>query len=110
MVTHNLFQIIIKDTKSMHGTFVNGLQLLEDETAELRQGTEVTFGCEVTRGEEVFPPKTFRCEVEWEVMTYVWLYFHIHMLCLSAQLILAVHQMLPASARPIKRLLVAATV
>lgn len=55
----------------MHGTFVNGLQLREEETAELRQGTEVTFGCEVTRGEEVFPPKTFRCEVVWEDMTCV---------------------------------------
>ncbi|KAH0615325.1 uncharacterized protein H6S33_000961 [Morchella sextelata] len=62
-------KIIIKDTKSMHGTFVNGLQLVEEETAELRQGTEVTFGCEVTRGEEVFPPKTFRCDIVWEDMT-----------------------------------------
>ncbi|RPB13433.1 hypothetical protein P167DRAFT_114446 [Morchella conica CCBAS932] len=53
----------------MHGTFVNGLQLVEEETAELRQGTEVTFGCEVTRGEEVFPPKTFRCDIVWEDMT-----------------------------------------
>ncbi|KAL7273392.1 hypothetical protein RUND412_003748 [Rhizina undulata] len=50
----------------MHGTFVNGLSLKADETAELQQGTEVTFGSEVARGEEIFPPKTFRCEVEWE--------------------------------------------
>lgn len=65
----------------MHGTFVNGLQLQDDETAELRQGTEVTFGCEVTRGEEVFPPKTFRCEVEWEDMTYIAPYLGKYIYC-----------------------------
>lgn len=59
-------KITIQDTNSMHGTFVNGLQLHSAETAELQQGTEVTFGAEVTRGDEVFPAKTFRCEVEWE--------------------------------------------
>ncbi|RPA96560.1 hypothetical protein L873DRAFT_1693901 [Choiromyces venosus 120613-1] len=59
-------KIVIKDMKSMHGTYVNGLQLAGDETAELTDGTEVTFGSEVTRGDEVFPPKTFRCGVEWE--------------------------------------------
>jgi len=55
----------------MHGTFVNGLQLHPNETAELQQGTEVTFGAEVTRGDEVYPAKTFRCEVEWERLRYV---------------------------------------
>lgn len=59
-------KIIIQDTQSMHGTFVNGLLLHPNETAELQQGTEVTFGAEVTRGDEVYPAKTFRCEVEWE--------------------------------------------
>ncbi|CUS08872.1 unnamed protein product [Tuber aestivum] len=59
-------KIVIKDMKSMHGTYVNGLQLAGDETAELTDGTEVTFGSEVTRGDEIFPPKTFRCGVEWE--------------------------------------------
>ncbi|KAF8540547.1 hypothetical protein BDD12DRAFT_19200 [Trichophaea hybrida] len=52
----------------MHGTYVNGLQLHLNETAELQQGTEVTFGAEVTRGDDVYPAKTFRCEVEWERM------------------------------------------
>lgn len=45
---------------------MNGLQLVKDETAELQQGTEVTFGAEVSRGEEVYGAKTFRCEVKWE--------------------------------------------
>jgi hypothetical protein len=54
----------------MHGTFVNGLQLHPNETAELQEGTEVTFGAEVTRGDEVYPAKTFRCEVHWERMRY----------------------------------------
>jgi hypothetical protein len=63
-------QIVIQDTKSMHGTYVNGLQLHLNETAELQQGTEVTFGAEVTRGDDVYPAKTFRCEVEWERMRY----------------------------------------
>ena len=55
----------------MHGTFVNGLQLHPTETAELQQGTEVTFGAEVTRGEDIYPAKTFRCEVQWERLRYV---------------------------------------
>lgn len=59
-------KITIRDTNSMHGTFVNGLQLHRSETAELQEGTEVTFGVEVTRGDDVFPAKTFRCEVKWE--------------------------------------------
>jgi hypothetical protein len=63
----------------MHGTFVNGLQLHPGETAELQDGTEVTFGAEVTRQDEIFPPKTFRCGVHWEPITYVargsWLSF-----------------------------------
>lgn len=50
----------------MHGTFVNGLQLRESEEAELRDGTELTFGADVTKGQEVHPAKTFRCMVSWE--------------------------------------------
>jgi len=60
----------------MHGTFVNGLLLHPNETAELQQGTEVTFGAEVTRGDEVYPAKTFRCEVEWERLRYVFSHPH----------------------------------
>lgn len=50
----------------MHGTFVNGLQLKNDETAELRNDTELTFGADVSRGDDLYPAKTFRCGVEWE--------------------------------------------
>lgn len=50
----------------MHGTFVNGLQLAANETAELRDGTELTFGADVTRADEVHPARTFRCSVHWE--------------------------------------------
>lgn len=68
MILHPHRKIVIQDSKSMHGTFVNGLQLHPNETAELQEGTEVTFGAEVTRGEDVYPAKTFRCEVQWERM------------------------------------------
>ncbi|KAI5805786.1 hypothetical protein EDC01DRAFT_626600 [Geopyxis carbonaria] len=50
----------------MHGTYVNGLQLHHEETAELQDGTEITFGADVTRGDEVFPAKTFRVGVQWQ--------------------------------------------
>lgn len=54
----------------MHGTYVNGLQLHREETAELQDGTEITFGADVTRGEEVFPAKTFRVGVQWQRLQY----------------------------------------
>jgi hypothetical protein len=59
-------QLIIRDTKSMHGTFVNGLQLKDHETAELRNDTEITFGADVSRGDDLYPAKTFRCSVGWQ--------------------------------------------
>lgn len=64
-------QLIIRDTKSMHGTFVNGLQLKAHETAELRTDTEITFGADVTRSEDLYPAKTFRCTVGWQEIKYV---------------------------------------
>ena len=54
----------------MHGTFVNGVQLRQDETAELNEHAELTFGADVSRGDELFPAKTFRCGVEWEEIPY----------------------------------------
>lgn len=44
-------QVYITDTKSMHGTFVNGIQLVPDTPKQLSNGDKLQFGVSVNRGD-----------------------------------------------------------
>lgn len=44
-------QVYITDTKSMHGTFVNGMQLVPDTPKQLSSGDKLQFGVSVNRGD-----------------------------------------------------------
>lgn len=59
-------QIRIRDTDSMHGTYVNGKAIWGQEWQPLNTGDALTFGAQVTREGEVFMPKDFTCDVAWE--------------------------------------------
>ncbi|KAI5811753.1 hypothetical protein DFH27DRAFT_43088 [Peziza echinospora] len=60
--------IRIKDTNSMHGTFVNNLSIWSGEWKELSSGDTITFGTQVARDGEVFTPKDFKCDIQWEAL------------------------------------------
>ncbi|PYI20696.1 hypothetical protein BO99DRAFT_411480 [Aspergillus violaceofuscus CBS 115571] len=55
----------LRDGGSMHGTFVNGKKLASQEEHPLSQGDLITFGTEVIRGKDTFPPVQVRCELDW---------------------------------------------
>ncbi len=44
----------------MHGTFVNKYQLEREAPMTIGNGDVLTFGAEVKRGSEVFPPCSFK--------------------------------------------------
>ncbi|OJJ95345.1 hypothetical protein ASPACDRAFT_64611 [Aspergillus aculeatus ATCC 16872] len=55
----------LRDGGSMHGTYVNGKKLASEEEHPLSQGDLITFGTEVIRGKDTFPPVQVRCELDW---------------------------------------------
>ncbi|PYH41672.1 FHA domain protein [Aspergillus saccharolyticus JOP 1030-1] len=55
----------LRDGGSMHGTFVNGKKLPSEEDHLLNQGDIITFGTEVVRGKDTFPPLKVRFELDW---------------------------------------------
>ncbi|KAL4943426.1 hypothetical protein BDV06DRAFT_138388 [Aspergillus oleicola] len=57
--------IYVCDPGSMHGTWLNKIKLPLDKDVILKDGDELTFGVEVIRGTETFPPFTVRCECRW---------------------------------------------
>ncbi|KAL2807580.1 hypothetical protein BJX63DRAFT_66665 [Aspergillus granulosus] len=57
--------LYIRDPGSMHGTWLNQTRLPIDEDIELSNGDVLTFGVEVVRGAETFPPLAVRCECQW---------------------------------------------
>ncbi|KAL4806189.1 hypothetical protein BDV18DRAFT_123954 [Aspergillus unguis] len=58
--------IYIRDPGSMHGTLLNGKDITCGEDIVLKDGDELTFGVEVVRGSETFPPLRVRCGCRWE--------------------------------------------
>ncbi|KAF3286847.1 hypothetical protein TWF970_008681 [Orbilia oligospora] len=63
LLTYKLFQVLISDAGSMHGTYLDN-QLLEPKLfVPLETGSQVRFGNSVTRGSDVFPPKAFDVKV-----------------------------------------------
>ena len=63
--------ITIQDIGSMHGTFVNDLQLERHEPSELSDGDLVVFGAEVKRNLDTFPACAFRVNYEFLPFKYV---------------------------------------
>ncbi|RAL14277.1 FHA domain protein [Aspergillus homomorphus CBS 101889] len=59
----------LRDGGSMHGTYVNGKKLPSEEDYLLNQGDVITFGTEVIRGKDTFPPVQVRCEFDWHQST-----------------------------------------
>ncbi|KAL4949612.1 hypothetical protein BDW69DRAFT_71527 [Aspergillus filifer] len=57
--------IYVCDPGSMHGTWLNKNKLPLDKDVILTDGDELTFGVEVIRGTETFPPLAVRCECRW---------------------------------------------
>ncbi|KAI9797170.1 MAG: hypothetical protein M1835_001843 [Candelina submexicana] len=50
----------LRDVGSMHGTFVNDLQLPKDKSQALKNGDTIRFGSKVTRADETFYAREFR--------------------------------------------------
>ncbi|KAL1998821.1 hypothetical protein VTN02DRAFT_5519 [Thermoascus thermophilus] len=59
--------IYIRDSGSMHGTYVNDRKIPVGQDTAIRSGDVLTFGSEVTRGSETFAPLKVRCECRWYV-------------------------------------------
>ncbi|KAL2844758.1 hypothetical protein BJY01DRAFT_214777 [Aspergillus pseudoustus] len=57
--------LYIRDPGSMHGTWLNQGKLPIDQDIELSNGDVLTFGVEVVRGADTFPPLAVRCECQW---------------------------------------------
>ncbi|KAL0942392.1 Factor arrest protein 10 [Colletotrichum truncatum] len=51
-------KVYIKDTASLHGTYLNSQRLSQDEPHELSQGDTIKFGVDIQRSSELFPPCT----------------------------------------------------
>lgn len=56
--------IAILDIGSMHGTWVNDMELARNVPSTLNNGDIVVFGAEVRRGPETFPACSFRVNFE----------------------------------------------
>ncbi|EEQ91503.1 uncharacterized protein BDCG_06623 [Blastomyces dermatitidis ER-3] len=58
-------QVSVSDTESMHGTWLNGNKLINNEKALLGNLDVLTFGTKVTRGSETFEPLEVRLTLSW---------------------------------------------
>ncbi|KAL3497295.1 hypothetical protein BJX62DRAFT_231910 [Aspergillus germanicus] len=57
--------LYIRDPGSMHGTWLNREKLPVDKDTILNNGDVLTFGVEVVRGVDTFPPLAVRYECQW---------------------------------------------
>ncbi|KAL4903918.1 hypothetical protein BDW74DRAFT_179501 [Aspergillus multicolor] len=57
--------IYIRDPGSMHGTWLNKEKIPVNKDITLCDGDELTFGVEVVRAADSFPPLKVRCECRW---------------------------------------------
>ncbi|KAL4991935.1 hypothetical protein BDW68DRAFT_173573 [Aspergillus falconensis] len=57
--------VYIRDPGSMHGTWLNKEKIPADKDIALSDGDELTFGVEVVRACDTFPPLRVRCECRW---------------------------------------------
>lgn len=56
--------ITIEDIGSMHGTYLNGVELARHVPSTVNNGDGVVFGAEVRRGPETFPACGFHIDIE----------------------------------------------
>ncbi|KKK24465.1 hypothetical protein ARAM_005528 [Aspergillus rambellii] len=63
--------VYIRDPGSMHGTWLNRDKIPVGEDVALSSGDVLTFGVEVVRGTDTFPPLAVRCECQWQENLYV---------------------------------------
>ncbi|KAL2868173.1 FHA domain protein [Aspergillus lucknowensis] len=57
--------VYIRDPGSMHGTWLNREKIPVDKDVTVTNGDVLTFGVEVVRGSDTFPPLAVRCECQW---------------------------------------------
>ncbi|KAL4916861.1 hypothetical protein BDW62DRAFT_95940 [Aspergillus aurantiobrunneus] len=57
--------LYIRDPGSMHGTWLNKDRIPLDRDIPISNGDVLTFGVEVVRGSDTFPPLGVRCECQW---------------------------------------------
>lgn len=62
---------MIQDVQSMHGTQVNNEKLLANVPQAIKIGDVLSFGAEVRRGPELFPPCSLRIDYEFMPWTLV---------------------------------------
>jgi pSer/pThr/pTyr-binding forkhead associated (FHA) protein len=60
--------ITIQDIGSMHGTYLNGVELPRKTPMAIDDGDVLVFGAEVRRGPEIFPACKF--QVNYQFVTY----------------------------------------
>ncbi|KAH0551081.1 hypothetical protein GP486_007571, partial [Trichoglossum hirsutum] len=65
-ITQNPKAISLTDIGSMHGTKVDNKQLKKQEVHRISNDQIVTFGSEVARGKEIYPPRQFRVHIDWD--------------------------------------------
>ncbi|KAI9882277.1 MAG: hypothetical protein M1823_005977 [Watsoniomyces obsoletus] len=56
--------IWVVDKESTHGTLLNHDRLIQRVPAKVRDDDVLTFGCQVVRGEETFPARSFRLSMQ----------------------------------------------
>ncbi|KAL4884192.1 hypothetical protein BJY04DRAFT_15698 [Aspergillus karnatakaensis] len=57
--------VYLCDPGSMHGTYVNGKHVQYHKDVTISDNDVLTFGVEVVRGSETFPPLAVRLELQW---------------------------------------------
>ncbi|KAL4870308.1 hypothetical protein BDV12DRAFT_60010 [Aspergillus spectabilis] len=57
--------VYIRDPGSMHGTWVNNKKIPVNVDVGISDGDVLTFGVEVIRGSDTFPPLAVSCELQW---------------------------------------------
>ncbi|EAW11624.1 FHA domain protein [Aspergillus clavatus NRRL 1] len=57
--------VYLRDGGSMHGTWINGKKMPAEKDITINNGDVVTFGAEVTRGQDTHLPLRIRCEYQW---------------------------------------------
>ncbi|KAH0542032.1 hypothetical protein FGG08_003496 [Glutinoglossum americanum] len=58
--------ISLTDIGSMHGTKIDNRQLKKQDMQKITSDQIVTFGSEVARGKDIFPPRQFKVHIDWD--------------------------------------------
>ncbi|KAL8243935.1 hypothetical protein R6Q59_010193 [Mikania micrantha] len=58
-------RITLEDTRSMHGTYVDGARLGQDRAATIQPSQKIQFGAEIVRGDQTYNPLELDLRVDW---------------------------------------------